>query len=387
MQHRDILFNKDVLVMVIFTTHIVCEYTRRVMRKSTTSRSIGGPNVFESIRPPPTAKPKRPKKQPTKINNNNDALEPNDKKRKRSESTTQEPKQQQISTSTSMDMLPNNRAKRAKKLPQNLNDLKAIDSDYLVFQSGDKIRNLYCSSTISHNVKTVGVYTSDIEKHIINTIKTYGTGKIILGYIAWLSNKNILQALKDYAKAVLFMVNTENYAETNPTLLERYKTLPTFKEPLWEVFDHLETPLKVLDKTINGKKKNKCSFAAVRCIGNASFTAHRNFENVHSNSNNNNNQQRRKSTSKKSSYSSLLHSKCMIFCDNVPLIEHNGGEKGDVIKIKPVPYCVLTGSFNMTEKAKEHLENVVVIEDPKIAMAYFIDFSMIFLGSQPLPTK
>jgi phosphatidylserine/phosphatidylglycerophosphate/cardiolipin synthase-like enzyme len=45
------------------------------------------------------------------------------------------------------------------------------------------------------------------------------------------------------------------------------------------------------------------------------------------------------------------------------------------------------GSFNVTESAVTNLENIMVFDDPEIAMTFFEEFKRLHRVSQPLKIK
>ena len=51
------------------------------------------------------------------------------------------------------------------------------------------------------------------------------------------------------------------------------------------------------------------------------------------------------------------------------------------------PVWVMNGSFNVTESAVTNLENIMVFDDPEIAMTFFEEFKRLHRVSQPLKIK
>ena len=49
-----------------------------------------------------------------------------------------------------------------------------------------------------------------------------------------------------------------------------------------------------------------------------------------------------------------------------------------------VPVWVMNGSFNVTESAVTNLENIMVFDDPEIAMTFFEEFKRLHRVSQVL---
>lgn len=60
---------------------------------------------------------------------------------------------------------------------------------------------------------------------------------------------------------------------------------------------------------------------------------------------------------------------------------------GDGYPVKFIPKKVWTGSFNFTKNAGRSFENVVIINNAKIAEAYSCEFAQIFALSEELDWK
>ncbi len=71
-------------------------------------------------------------------------------------------------------------------------------------------------------------------------------------------------------------------------------------------------------------------------------------------------------------YKPLAHSKFFLFC------------RHDEEKRCLVPYEVWTGSYNPTRNARNSIEDAVVIRDPDVARAYYLQYSQVAALSEPL---
>ena len=72
----------------------------------------------------------------------------------------------------------------------------------------------------------------------------------------------------------------------------------------------------------------------------------------------------------KGRYRSLMHNKFMIFLNTAR-----------------EPIGCMNGSFNVTESALRHIENVMIFDDPEIAGTFFEEFKRIHKISKPLKIK
>jgi hypothetical protein len=123
--------------------------------------------------------------------------------------------------------------------------------------------------------------------------------------------------------------------------MELFAQLPSIKEPLSVLFDHMETPLRGI---------NDSNYNPVRCIRNVG--------------------------------DALMHSKYLVFFRSVGY-ERATGQETELVW-RDVPSAVWTGSMNYTKKASRNQEKAVFIESELMATFYFIDFVNSFLRSAPL---
>jgi phosphatidylserine/phosphatidylglycerophosphate/cardiolipin synthase-like enzyme len=69
-------------------------------------------------------------------------------------------------------------------------------------------------------------------------------------------------------------------------------------------------------------------------------------------------------------YKSLMHHKFLIFLNEAR-----------------EPFCVMNGSFNVTESAVTNIENLMIFDDPEIAQTFFEEFKRIHSISHPLKIR
>lgn len=212
------------------------------------------------------------------------------------------------------------------------------------------ISNPWKSAISISGVSKCSAFVDDLEDQLVNHIITYGQNSLAVGCIAWFSNPRIIAALARHCKAVLILVNDENYAVWGGgKCLSLYTQLPALKEPMSVVFDHMNTPLR----GIPGEN----SYKPVRCIRNTG--------------------------------DALMHDKFLVFFKPVAierLRHHENGSQSTEIVWRDVPAAVWTGSMNMTKKASRNQENAVFIESELMATFYFNNFVNSFLHSAPLRT-
>lgn len=162
----------------------------------------------------------------------------------------------------------------------------------------------------------------------------------VVGCVAWLTNKRILDALAR-KRGVSIVVQKEDFLR--PDL----DSLANWKAELNARYKRLST----VDRRHLGEAE-KLSFCggnqeeAVRCVGVVS----------------------------KDRASPRCHHKFVVFCKHTQI-----GYEIDV-----VPYAVWTGSFNFTWNAEQSLENAVVLRHPEIVQAYYREFQQILALSEEL---
>lgn len=259
------------------------------------------------------------------------------------------------------------------------------------------------------NVRMLPIFF-DIEATIIAFIRMFGKGKIIVGCIAWMLNKNILQTLIEYPECVLFVINEEDYFE-NPTyvkVVDLYEKLPKSQKPLCLVFSHMDgCGLREMDKDRHGYPLQRSITSHIRSRGSPSFCKFQkktnNVDNddekkeekdierhqhpfqrrrTHSTSSFNRTKDEKKKSSKikanddASSSRSLMHLKFIVIFDKT--IDTRRGMTVDM------PRWTIEGSFNYTHNASYNNENVNIIDSKEISKRYFDHFAKIFKHSNDI---
>jgi len=222
-------------------------------------------------------------------------------------------------------------------------------------------------SYFSHYAMTPdGLVKSSLIVNLIGTIHTYGLNSTVVGCIAWLSNKEVLAALRK-CRRVLLIVNHERYEVWGGGgMLKEYSSLPKFDEPLSVAFGHLNTVLSALEVD---RKSGASKYASVRAFGNASTGP---------------------GTGMGRGSGGLEHCKYLVFFESqcyTPQPTNDSGNQTPVYKYKEVPCAVWTGSMNMTKASETHHENAVFIKSRATAAAYFHDFAATFMSSVPVSSK
>ena len=64
--------------------------------------------------------------------------------------------------------------------------------------------------------------------------------------------------------------------------------------------------------------------------------------------------------------------------------EHLMHNKFMILSRDNIPYAIITGSYNYTNKAVNNRENIVYVEDPEVAQAYMEEFNAILKESSRL---
>jgi hypothetical protein len=289
----------------------------------------------------------------------------------------------------------------------NMNFIRSDRSKDVRNAQGDSVKDSF-EGMVSCDSCSVDFYWSCLVKNAITgklehnmtrdlvwKIKKYGTGRPIVGCVAWLSNKVILNALKG-ASGLAIVVNRENYdVWGNGCVKNVYPTLPRFKNPMHKEFEHLGGPLTAVE---THKKTGKSSFHPIRAFGtNSTFSGSRKRKRGKGVDNSN--------EDVSSGTGGLEHCKYLIFFEK-------GGVMMEEIKRKSpqdyaflvkefakkdggsgwnpdfyYPYRVWTGSMNMTGKSKEHHENGMWCTGFKMAFGFFNDFSWTYINTTSVFSK
>jgi hypothetical protein len=191
---------------------------------------------------------------------------------------------------------------------------------------------------------SVRVHFRDLEEALIANIRK---AHVVVGCVAWLTSRPILNALALVPGGVSIVVQKEDFlrpdldatGNTSRPLSVLYNKLPETSGRY--SFPGLVSSLSYCtDSTI----------APVRCVGNHNR--------------------------EKSSSFPRMHNKFVLFC-NVKEAEGDGFSE-------ITPYAVWTGSFNFSKNATFSFENAVVLTDEAIVQSYYREWGQILALSEPL---
>ena len=201
-----------------------------------------------------------------------------------------------------------------------------------------------------NNTKSSGgeieCYFRNLETHLNKKIKQY---PVIVGCVAWLSNKLLLKTLAT-RKAVSIIIQKEDFLRPDSNdnrgkkLKPLYKQLPhimggTKREFYWgDIVDNLDI--------IHGWESE-----SVRWMGNFN-------------------------TDKKPAFP-RMHNKFLVFCEVEKYKISDEWEPETII-----PKAVWTGSFNLSHNSTNSLENALFINNEEIVKAYYDEWQYIFALSE-----
>lgn len=195
---------------------------------------------------------------------------------------------------------------------------------------------------------TIRAYFRDLEDHLIEHIRG---ADAVVGCVAWLTSRRILDSLASVKHGVSIIVQKEEFLRPDLGADEG----GDWKEQLRQQYDALQSldcwpdSLDIVTKAlIDGSK-----IEPVRCAG-----IHR----------------------KGLSAQPRMHHKFIVFCKR-PL--RTSGLHA-VCRKWPEPYAVWTGSFNFTRNGGNSLENAVYIHDSKLSDAFYREWEQIAWISEPL---
>jgi len=223
---------------------------------------------------------------------------------------------------------------------ENLNEILIKNAD------GEDVKLKDYSST-SEDGRTTVLF-KDIEKELIKRIVS---AEIVVGCIAWLTSKPILEALSK-KKGVALVVQKEDFLRPD------FKNTIGWKNKLRAMYDALPNTLSRYDDGWNGTILGGMSTAgdptieAIRCVGNYN-------------------------KDKKPAFP-RAHHKFIVFCKQTKIAEHSHAD------LNFEPYEVWSGSFNFTFNAVNSLENVIISKDKNIVNAYFQEAAQIISISEKL---
>ena len=192
------------------------------------------------------------------------------------------------------------------------------------------------------------VIFKNIEQELIKRIRK---ADIIIGCIAWLTSKPILEALA-LKKGIALVVQKEDFLR--PDL----KSSDNWKNELRNLYDALPSTLSRhddgwTDTILGGMSTNwDPKIDAVRCVGNYNVEKKPAFPRA--------------------------HHKFIVFCRQTAINEYS------YANLNFEPYEVWTGSFNFTYNAVNSFENVIISKDKNIVKAYFNEAAQILAISEKL---
>ena len=167
---------------------------------------------------------------------------------------------------------------------------------------------------------------------------------IVVGCVAWLTNRRILKALAA-VEHVALVVQKEDFLRPDTQSSE------SFRSELRSMYDALHSPiLRCFMPGLVGYL-NTCgdpSMEAVRCVGN--------------------------SNRDKLPACPRMHHKFILISSS----PHSSFMENDGSSV------VWTGSFNFTQNATHSFENAVIIRDPQIVSGYYNEFAHIYALSESL---
>lgn len=198
---------------------------------------------------------------------------------------------------------------------------------------------------------SVTVYFKDLEQHLLEQIRK---ADVVLGCVAWLTNKRILAALAK-VKSVAIVVQKEDFLR--PDL----KSGQDWPVKLRQMYDCLKCRD---DRYLFPRLMGNLSYAgdpevqAVRCVGNYNRDKNPAFP--------------------------RMHHKFIVLCRYEHINEVSPYDGQEEVRESIAPYAVWTGSFNFTENANRSLENGILLTDPNIVWAYYDEWARVEAISEEL---
>jgi HKD family nuclease len=219
----------------------------------------------------------------------------------------------------------------------NLNDTKIKCAD----TADIKLAN----NSVHHNQAT-SAYFKDLSVKLIKYIEA---ADVVVGCVAWLTERSILNALKKKDEVSL-IVQKEDFLRPDGQVT---------KSELRGLYDSLKSPCRAyMGEPLSSMNMAGDCFdpiGAIRCVG------IRDNDKTHP----------------------RMHNKFALFCRSDKRIPEDLNYQSygyDTIK----PYAVWTGSFNWTHNATNSLENAVVLYDPEIVDAFYKEYKQIAAISESL---
>jgi hypothetical protein len=193
---------------------------------------------------------------------------------------------------------------------------------------------------------TVSLYLRNLECKLISHIRQ---ASLVVGCIAWLTNRRILQALAQVRDGVALVVQKEDFLR--PDL----GTTDSWRAELRTMYNRLKTPPERHCWPSRVASLSVCcdpTMSPVRCVGNYNRDKKPAFPRMH--------------------HKFLVFCRSRITSDDLDFSFH------------VEPYEVWTGSFNFTENAVMSLENALVLRDREVVVAFFREWQQIEALSEPL---
>jgi hypothetical protein len=191
------------------------------------------------------------------------------------------------------------------------------------------------------NNKIIQPYFHDIENHLLNYIEN---SSYIIGCVAWLTNKNILDAITNLNGAKI-IINKEEYLNSNMEKGKKYfyKCLRGRYNDISDMFDKI---CKCCNKIMIECDKFKNIFGPIKNKSGAILTCGivNNFSKMH-------------------------HKFLILFNENVE------------------PTGIWTGSYNLSSNSNFSLENALYITDNDVIIEYIKEFMTIYYFSEPYNWK
>jgi phosphatidylserine/phosphatidylglycerophosphate/cardiolipin synthase-like enzyme len=215
-----------------------------------------------------------------------------------------------------------------------INDLRVLPGTPVY--GGSHVRSTWKEVIVGQDEKVI-CYFDHIKDHLIQHINA---ADCIIGCVAWLTSKDILQALED--KLVSIIVQKEDFLRPDEDDHENRREIKRLYSNL--------TPVRrdqLPDTALNYCAMGDFTWGkegAVRCVGHSS--------------------------PRKQVSTPRMHHKFVIFC------KRN--------RSKFEPYSVWTGSFNFSETASKCAENAIVLNDSKIVDGYMQEYGALAAISEPL---
>lgn len=222
--------------------------------------------------------------------------------------------------------------------------IKNADGEDVIFQN---YNNVSADGKIS-------VYFKNIEQELIKKIDE---ADIVIGSVAWMTNKPILNALSQKI-ATAIVVQKEDFLRPDINISIPINNT-TWKMNLKNLYSRLPRKLTRYADGWKGTVLHNMSCCgdpyidSVRCVGNLN--------------------------SEKVSAFPRAHNKFVLFC------KKNDNDYKQWLNFKP--YEVWTGSFNFTQNSTKSLENVVSIKDEIIVNSYLKELAQILAISEELDWK